>query len=78
MSAEAKNLKKRILAYARPTGHVSRIRMVAATSAIEFVSTATETEALLLEANLIKRLRRASTCCCATTSRFPISSSPRA
>jgi excinuclease ABC subunit C len=37
---------------------VSRIaRMVAATSAIEFVSTATETEALLLEANLIKRLR---------------------
>jgi excinuclease ABC subunit C len=31
--------------------------MVAATSAIEFVSTATETEALLLEANLIKRLR---------------------
>jgi excinuclease ABC subunit C len=55
---KAKNLKKRILAYARPTGHVSRIaRMVAATSAIEFVSTATETEALLLEANLIKRLR---------------------
>src|SRR5580692_10126176 len=55
---KAKNLKRRILAYARPTGHVSRIaRMVAATSAIEFVSTATETEALLLEANLIKRLR---------------------
>jgi excinuclease ABC subunit C len=55
---KAKNLKKRILAYARPTGHVSRIaRMVAATSAIEFVTTATETEALLLEANLIKRLR---------------------
>jgi excinuclease ABC subunit C len=55
---KAKNLKKRILAYARPTGLVSRIaRMVAATSAIEFVSTATETEALLLEANLIKRLR---------------------
>src|SRR5436305_740890 len=33
------------------------MRMIAATSAIEFVSTATETEALLLEANLIKRLR---------------------
>ncbi len=55
---KAKNIKKRILAYARPTGHVSRIaRMIAATSAMEFVSTATETEALLLEANLIKRLR---------------------
>ncbi len=55
---KAKNLKKRIIAYARPTGHVSRIeRMIAATATIEFVSTATETEALLLEANLIKRLR---------------------
>jgi excinuclease ABC subunit C len=55
---KAKNIKKRILAYARPTGHVSRIaRMISATSAMEFVSTATETEALLLEANLIKRLR---------------------
>src|SRR6516162_495840 len=55
---KAKNIKKRIIAYARPTGHVSRIeRMIAATATIEFVSTATETEALLLEANLIKRLR---------------------
>ena len=55
---KAKNIKKRILAYARPAGHASRIaRMIAATAAIEFVTTATETEALLLEANLIKRLR---------------------
>ncbi len=55
---KAKSLKKRVLAYARPTGLDTRIeRMVAATTAIEFVSTATETEALLLEANLIKRLR---------------------
>src|SRR6516162_2954969 len=55
---KAKNIRKRIVAYARPTGHVSRIeRMIAATATIEFVSTATETEALLLEANLIKRLR---------------------
>jgi excinuclease ABC subunit C len=55
---KAKNIKKRILAYARPTGHANHIaRMIAATTAIEFVSTATETEALLLEANLIKRLR---------------------
>jgi excinuclease ABC subunit C len=55
---KAKNIRKRIVAYARPTGYDSRIeRMVAATSSLEFVSTATETEALLLEANLIKRLR---------------------
>ncbi len=55
---KAKNIKKRVLAYARPAGHDTRItRMIAATTALEFVSTATETEALLLEANLIKRLR---------------------
>jgi excinuclease ABC subunit C len=55
---KAKNIRKRIIAYARPTGYDPRIeRMIAATSALEFVSTATETEALLLEANLIKRLR---------------------
>src|ERR1700732_1165263 len=55
---KAKNIKKRILAYTRPTGYDTRIeRMIAATATIEFVSTATETEALLLEANLIKRLR---------------------
>ena len=55
---KAKNIKKRITAYARPTGHDTRIeRMIAATATLEFVSTATETEALLLEANLIKRLR---------------------
>src|SRR5450432_3841981 len=51
---KAKNIKKRILSYARPTGQVTRIaRMVAITASIEFMSTATETEALLLEANLI-------------------------
>ncbi|HEY3642630.1 MAG TPA: excinuclease ABC subunit UvrC [Xanthobacteraceae bacterium] len=55
---KAKNIKKRILAYTRPTAYDTRIeRMIAATAALEFVSTATETEALLLEANLIKRLR---------------------
>jgi excinuclease ABC subunit C len=55
---KAKNLKKRVASYARQTGHEARIaRMIAATTAMEFVSTATETEALLLEANLIKRLR---------------------
>ncbi len=55
---KAKNIKKRVVAYARATGHDTRIvRMIAATSRIEFVTTRTETEALLLEANLIKRLR---------------------
>jgi excinuclease ABC subunit C len=55
---KAKNICKRIIAYGRPTGYDPRIeRMIAATAALEFVSTATETEALLLEANLIKRLR---------------------
>ncbi len=55
---KAKNIKKRILAYVREAGHTARIaRMIAATAALEFVTTATETEALLLEANLIKRLR---------------------
>src|ERR1700681_2353400 len=55
---KAKNIKKRVLSYARPTGQVTRIaRMIAITNSIEFVTTATETEALLLEANLIKRLR---------------------
>ena len=55
---KAKNIKKRITSYTRPTGHDTRIeRMIAATATVEFVTTATETEALLLEANLIKRLR---------------------
>lgn len=55
---KAKNVKKRLASYARPTGQVMRIaRMIAATSVVEIVSTSTETEALLLEANLIKQLR---------------------
>ena len=55
---KAKNIKKRVTAYTRPTGHDSRIvRMISGTATMEFVSTKTETEALLLEANLIKRLR---------------------
>ncbi len=55
---KAKNIKKRVQAYARSTGLDTRIeRMIAATRRLEFVVTRTETEALLLEANLIKRLR---------------------
>ncbi|WP_246708212.1 excinuclease ABC subunit UvrC [Bartonella sp. HY038] len=55
---KARNLKKRVSNYTRPTGHSNRIsRMIRATCNMEFVVTNTETEALLLEANLIKRLR---------------------
>jgi excinuclease ABC subunit C len=56
---KAKNVRKRLSSYARPNApHPARIlRMIAATVAVEIVSTATETEALLLEANLIKQLR---------------------
>src|ERR1700709_1568668 len=55
---KAKNVRKRLTSYARPAGQVMRIaRMIAATAVVEIVSTTTETEALLLEANLIKQLR---------------------
>jgi excinuclease ABC subunit C len=55
---KAKNVRKRLNSYARPTGQPVRIeRMIAATASVEIVSTTTETEALLLEANLIKQLR---------------------
>ncbi|HVT56502.1 MAG TPA: excinuclease ABC subunit UvrC [Xanthobacteraceae bacterium] len=53
---KAKNIAKRVASYTRGNGHTNRIsRMIAATVSMEFVSTATETEALLLEANMIKR-----------------------
>ncbi len=55
---KAKNLKKRVTSYSQMRGHSNRIlRMIAATRSMEFVVTATETEALLLEANLIKQLK---------------------
>jgi excinuclease ABC subunit C len=55
---KAKNIKKRVTNYTRPNAYDARIaRMISATVTMEFVSTKTETEALLLEANLIKRLR---------------------
>jgi len=55
---KARNLKKRVASYTRLNGHSHRIAtMIAATAAMEFVVTHTETEALLLEANLIKTLR---------------------
>ncbi|MEM9169695.1 MAG: excinuclease ABC subunit UvrC, partial [Pseudomonadota bacterium] len=55
---KAKSLKNRVASYASLVGHTNRImRMIAETRAMEFVVTATETEALLLEANLIKQLK---------------------
>ncbi len=55
---KAKSIKKRILSYTRLVGHTNRIaRMIAATASMEFLSTGTEPEALLLEANLIKQLK---------------------
>ncbi len=55
---KAKSLKKRVAAYAKSGGHTDRIaRMVAETAEMLFVTTASEVEALLLESNLIKRLK---------------------
>ena len=55
---KARSLKKRVASYAKMTGHTNRImRMILATETMEFVTTETETEALLLEANLIKQLK---------------------
>ncbi|MEM7192302.1 MAG: GIY-YIG nuclease family protein, partial [Pseudomonadota bacterium] len=55
---KARNLKKRVVNYTRLVGHDTRIaRMILATSTMEFVTTNSEAEALLLEANLIKKLK---------------------
>ena len=55
---KARSLKKRVVQYAQGRFHTNRIgRMVRETASMEFVVTRTEIEALLLEANLIKRLR---------------------
>ncbi|TDI65770.1 MAG: excinuclease ABC subunit UvrC [Alphaproteobacteria bacterium] len=55
---KAGNLKKRVTSYTKLSGHTNRIaRMIAATAEMEFTTTETESEALLLEANLIKRLK---------------------
>ena len=55
---KARNLKARVTNYARAGNHTNRIaRMIATTAAMEFVTVRTEAEALLLEANLIKRFR---------------------
>ena len=55
---KARNLRARVSNYARPSGHSPRIaRMISETRAMMFLTTRTETEALLLEQNLIKQLK---------------------
>jgi len=55
---KARNLRARVSSYARPTGHTPRIaRMIRETASMMFLTTRTETEALLLEQNLIKQLK---------------------
>ncbi|MEZ8014886.1 MAG: excinuclease ABC subunit UvrC [Ascidiaceihabitans sp.] len=55
---KARNLRARVSSYARPTGHSGRIaRMISMTTSMMFLTTRTETEALLLEQNLIKQLK---------------------
>jgi excinuclease ABC subunit C len=55
---KARNLKARVGSYAKIGGQTQRIaRMISLTRSMEFVVTASETEALLLEANLIKKLK---------------------
>ena len=55
---KARNLRARVSNYARPSGHSPRIsRMIDNTASMMFLTTKTETEALLLEQNLIKQLK---------------------
>ena len=55
---KARNLRARVSNYARPSGHSGRIaRMISNTTSMMFLTTKTETEALLLEQNLIKQLK---------------------
>ncbi|MGB0960792.1 MAG: excinuclease ABC subunit UvrC [Halocynthiibacter sp.] len=55
---KARELRKRVSNYANPNGHSDRIlRMISQTRRMMFLTTKTETEALLLEQNLIKQLK---------------------
>ena len=54
---KARNLRARVSNYARSSGHSARIaRMISETASMMFLTTRTETEALLLEQNLIKQI----------------------
>ena len=55
---KARSIKKRIASYVRPDRQATRIaRMIAQTVSMVFVSTESEAEALLLEANFIKQMK---------------------
>ena len=55
---KARSLKKRVIQYAQGRFHTQRIaHMVDLTRSMEFITTRTETDALLLEINLIKQLK---------------------
>ncbi len=55
---KARNLRARVSTYSRLSGHSPRIaRMISMTASMMFLTTRTETEALLLEQNLIKQLK---------------------
>jgi excinuclease ABC subunit C len=55
---KARSIRKRVASYARGEGHSNRIaRMISLTASMVFVTTRTETEALLLEANYIKQMK---------------------
>lgn len=55
---KARILRRRVLSYFRPTGLPSKtVAMISRAASIEYVATTTEKEALLLEANLIKKYR---------------------
>ncbi|MSP05851.1 MAG: excinuclease ABC subunit UvrC [Acetobacteraceae bacterium] len=55
---KARNLKQRVISYTQPLRLGERLRrMVSETVTMEIITTHTEAEALLLEANLIKRLK---------------------
>jgi excinuclease ABC subunit C len=55
---KARNLRKRVANYAKAAGHSGRIaRMISETASMMFLTTRTETDALLLEQNLIKQLK---------------------
>jgi excinuclease ABC subunit C len=55
---KAKSVRRRIASYTRGVGHTNRIaRMIALTQSMVFVSTASESEALLLETNFIKQMK---------------------
>ena len=68
---KAKNLKKRVVAYTTLERQSNRIRrMISETASMEFVTTHTEAEALLLESNLIKDIGLSIISYCAMINRF--------